>query len=275
MQLYFADPFGAEWMENGDLLQLLDIHLADSPDIPEAPPNFLADDLLSTKGSDAAEKVAPNVQKCYEFLQDLLKQNNETSIVVPSHQEVSVELPIVKPSHADIKLLVGEEVIVDFESPFSVDDVESLLSSAVPSPSSTIDSSSLSDSNSIVCKSELYQLVSNVTEGQKSRGSPYSRSQSGSRSPKSKGRKQTASISPSPSDHELEFMSKKDRKKLQNKNAAIRYRMKKKEEADSVKDEESQLEEINQNLTEKVEQLTREIKYMKDLIIEVRKARGL
>jgi len=170
------------------------------------------------------------------------------------------------------------------QSPLSSDDIESILSSPVPSPPSssnidtslnidtlsTIDASSLvSVEETIVFDSDLYEVVP-IEKPKQIRGTPYSRPQKN----KSKGRKQTASISSLPTDLELEFMSKKDRKKLQNKNAAIRYRMKKKEEADVKKSEEEVLEDENKVLQGKVDDLTRQITYMKDLINEVRKARG-
>jgi hypothetical protein len=194
--------------------------------------------------------------------------------------------------------------------PLSPEDIESLLSSSdaqsplseISSPSSsvldssscsTVDTSSLySDDSSFLKSPELYKIVASdqlhekkstelykiVANDQihvsKSRSSPYSRS-SNSKSAKTKGRKQTACIGPDPSDLELEMMSKKDRKKLQNKNAAIRYRMKKKEEAETKRSEVDDLEDTNQQLHEKVADLTRQISYMKDLINDVRKARGL
>ncbi|XP_059145153.1 uncharacterized protein LOC131932294 [Physella acuta] len=70
-------------------------------------------------------------------------------------------------------------------------------------------------------------------------------------------------------------LNKKDRKKLQNKNAAIRYRQKKKEEAVGIKSEEQILEEKNNTLKMKVEDLQREIKYMKNLMEDVCRAKSL
>jgi len=165
----------------------------------------------------------------------------------------------------------------------SSDDIESVLSSPAssplaPSPNtdnsfSTIDASSLLSEDETISialnPADLYEVI--PTEKPKQiRGSPYKRPQKN----KSKGRKQTASICPNPTDLELEFMSKKDRKKLQNKNAAIRYRMKKKEEADVKKSEEEELEDRNKVLQAQVDDLTLKITYFKDLMNDVRKARG-
>lgn len=70
-------------------------------------------------------------------------------------------------------------------------------------------------------------------------------------------------------------LSKKERKREQNKNAAIRYREKKRAEAEVVTTEERQLEEKNKSLKNKVESMTNEITYLKDLLREVYKAKGL
>ncbi|XP_074648323.1 uncharacterized protein LOC141903867 [Tubulanus polymorphus] len=70
-------------------------------------------------------------------------------------------------------------------------------------------------------------------------------------------------------------VDKKQRKKLQNKNAATRYRVKKKSEAELIDVEYQELTGRNEELTEQVDQLTREIQYLKDLIHEVQKAKGI
>lgn len=203
--------------------------------------------------------------------------------VIPSPEQV---IPVIHIPEAE-----GSEPIFDqfnlegafLQSPLSSDDIESILSSPALSPlapSQTTDNSfSTIDVSSLLAEDETISIAINPTDlyevvpiekPKQIRGCPYKRPQKN----KSKGRKQTASISPNPTDLELEFMSKKDRKKLQNKNAAIRYRMKKKDEADVKKSEEEVLEDQNKVLQGKVDDLTRQITYMKDLINEVRKARG-
>jgi len=67
---------------------------------------------------------------------------------------------------------------------------------------------------------------------------------------------------------------KKERKKLQNKNAATKYRIKKKNQEDEINEEFMLLNEKNEKLNSKVDQLTREISYIKDLLAEVNKAKG-
>lgn len=68
---------------------------------------------------------------------------------------------------------------------------------------------------------------------------------------------------------------KKQRKKEQNKNAATRYRLKKKAEVEEILGEERELQETNQKLKTDVSELAREIKYLKNLMREVFKAKGL
>lgn len=73
---------------------------------------------------------------------------------------------------------------------------------------------------------------------------------------------------------EQQQLSKKERKRLQNKNAAIRYRQKMKAEAKIRLSEEEELLRENARLKEKVEDLQREIRYVANLMEEVKKARS-
>ncbi|XP_050546369.1 activating transcription factor of chaperone isoform X2 [Daktulosphaira vitifoliae] len=68
---------------------------------------------------------------------------------------------------------------------------------------------------------------------------------------------------------------KRQRKKEQNKNAATRYRMKKKAEIKESVMEEKELVQKNDNLKEEAKELAREIKYLKSLLRDVYKAKGL
>jgi len=69
--------------------------------------------------------------------------------------------------------------------------------------------------------------------------------------------------------------TKKSRKRAQNKEAATRYREKKREEANAIQSEEDLLEQKNKELKEQVDTISREIKYMKELMADVFKAKGL
>jgi len=68
---------------------------------------------------------------------------------------------------------------------------------------------------------------------------------------------------------------KRMRKKEQNKNAATRYRQKKKAEIEDVLNEEKELEEKNADLQLKFSDLSREIKYLKGLMRDLFRAKGL
>jgi len=68
---------------------------------------------------------------------------------------------------------------------------------------------------------------------------------------------------------------KRLRKKEQNKNAATRYRMKKKAEIKESVVEEKQLLQRNDTLKDEAKELAREIKYLKSLLRDVYKAKGL
>ncbi|XP_076247748.1 bZIP transcription factor crc isoform X2 [Calliopsis andreniformis] len=68
---------------------------------------------------------------------------------------------------------------------------------------------------------------------------------------------------------------KKVRKKEQNKNAATRYRQKKKQEIKEILGEERELTDHNEKLKNQVKDLQREIGYLKGLMRDLFKAKGL
>lgn len=70
-------------------------------------------------------------------------------------------------------------------------------------------------------------------------------------------------------------VDRKSRKKEQNKNAATRYRMKKKAEVEEILKEETGLAKLNEGLENQITELRREIKYLKSLMRDVFKAKGL
>uniref|UniRef100_G3T8L6 Cyclic AMP-dependent transcription factor ATF-4 n=1 Tax=Loxodonta africana TaxID=9785 RepID=G3T8L6_LOXAF len=71
-----------------------------------------------------------------------------------------------------------------------------------------------------------------------------------------------------------EKLDKKLKKMEQNKTAATRYRQKKRAEQEALTDECKELEKKNEALKERADSLAKEIQYLKDLIEEVRRARG-
>ncbi|CAI9560774.1 unnamed protein product [Staurois parvus] len=69
-------------------------------------------------------------------------------------------------------------------------------------------------------------------------------------------------------------VDKKQKKMEQNKTAATRYRQKKRAEQEIISLECRELEQKNDSLKERADSLAKEIQYLKDLIEEVRKAKG-
>lgn len=91
---------------------------------------------------------------------------------------------------------------------------------------------------------------------------------------KSKVKREKAKSSPYDSDYSITNVpDKRLRKKMQNKNAATRYRVKKRQEKETLQEQEVRLTDKNKELKEKVESLQREIQYMKELMQEINKAK--
>ena len=67
--------------------------------------------------------------------------------------------------------------------------------------------------------------------------------------------------------------AQKEKKKDQNRSAALRYRSKKKDELNDLFEEAQKLEETNKGLSDKVTSLTKEIDYLKGLMLDVIKAK--
>jgi len=73
----------------------------------------------------------------------------------------------------------------------------------------------------------------------------------------------------------VKTVSQKKRKQVQNRDAATRYRVKKKEEQDFLFKKAEELEKENSELSGTVASLTQEIEYLRKLMVEVYKARLL
>lgn len=151
-------------------------------------------------------------------------------------------------------------------SPVSADEVESILSSSPPSPSQDATLASLFSSftsKSVTLDNEQVGEVLHVgpqrASREKARSAPYT-VHSSTPSPAANPRKPKA--------------NRRERKKEQNRTAALRYREKKRSEQDVLQLEADELVEKNKALSDKVDSLTREIKYLKDLMAEVQKARS-
>lgn len=140
-------------------------------------------------------------------------------------------------------------------SPVSAIDIESVLSSSPSSPENSVPSifDSIADQQISVNKDEIKTntINSNPHRNGKSRPSPYAKS----------------------SRHKGRSSDRKERKKEQNRNAALRYRQKKREEEGTTCEEYNEVKEKNDKLKDHVDSLTREIHYLKDLMAEVFKAK--
>lgn len=153
------------------------------------------------------------------------------------------------------------EVFTNLASPLSPTDIESILSSGPSSPENvitlhTIDTSQLDDSSQ--SSSDKSSQINDQDFDLKPETLKSSKLKDKFRS--------------SPYDTEP-VMDKKGRKKVQNKNAATRYRVKKRSEKEMLMIQEVELNDKNKELREKVESLQREIQYMKDLMNEINKAK--
>ena len=203
----------------------------------------VSDDGSSLTPSPEPAPVSNQEESAMQILQSLVQ---ETEIVPNDPEATEFSLDTVDFAQLmQISLDSSTSLDSTLNSPdtslsyISADDIESILSSGPSSP-------------------EASPGTSDSDWSPKERSTPYSRS------PKSK------TTSP-----KTKITDRKLRKKEQNKTAALRYRLKKRAEQDQFVDETTQLEKRNQELKDKVEQMTREIGYLKDLMQEVYKVKGL
>lgn len=281
LRLSQDDPFDLDWMEVGSLEQFLPGMGAEQVNTPvtqqvvEATEQMVVikdtnmsssvlHDLLTQPitikqsppvrvGSNLGEHQKQSQVVDLVSIQSVIASSSSDEIAVPA--EISFDSGYSDSSFNTTTtsapdLLDAGSVDSLISSPLSAEEIDSLLSGSEPSSPS----SQISDSNdpdySPYQSDEDFKPTKSQTGGKqkakKRRSGPYNTN-----------------------------TDRKDRKRDQNKNAAIRYRNKKREEAEVLKQEEDKLAEKNKELNDKVSQLTREINYMKDLISEVCKAKGL
>lgn len=238
-------PFQSEWLDTKlDLLEFLGtdqkIEVA-----PEEPSDAIS--LLDSLGQQP-------------IVVEQLKADNQTLMEALTSLTEALDVPAVEitPAVKDIDCDIGQPL-----SPVSVDDIESLLSESGPSTSalSTAPSSPQHSEHDDTFNSILFDLMS---EGQTESAAGPAK--------KSKGRKK-APYGSAKKDYDRN-LNRKERKKQQNKDAALRYRSKKRGEQDILNEQAAKLEERNKELKEKVDSISREIQYLKDLMSEVRKAKS-
>ena len=172
---------------------------------------------------------------------------------------------ILKRLCADKKILFIEEQASGPTSPLqSVPDVEINSPTAVPSPRSDV-----SDENtSLACsEGESYSCPS-------SPDTPVKKSVA-TTLPTVTTQPKATYFAPYPKERPAKVKSpqQKKRKREQNKDAATRYRIKKREEQELVQKELTGLEKDNVELKEQVTSLSKEIEYLKNLMLEVYKTK--
>jgi len=276
------DVLGLDWMESTDISSLLATLGEDQ------------DNALSV-GSSAID-IDPS-----EFLStanwiDSSQSCNESSVPLPvvktdsflsppespGQSEASSSISITDTSDTLISVFDNEQISLpdlytEDLTPVSIPEGASVFVGDISSlsftvPSSPDSSSQTSQSSLIESSPELYKVI--CTNSPRSSPYPTSTPKRQKKTNQIKPRKRQPA-QPVPEHIIMEEMDKKDRKKLQNKNAAIRYRMKKKEEAVDIVTEEKDLEDVNTKLKTKVDDLQREIKYMKSLMKDICKAKGI
>ncbi|XP_012229792.1 activating transcription factor of chaperone isoform X2 [Linepithema humile] len=144
--------------------------------------------------------------------------------------------------------VANDLAVVDEYVRSHAEDIPSPSSPCTSSGGSCISNEDSADDPDWSFESERQSLKHSVYDSSKNRHKPYSR--------------------PSVED-------KKVRKKEQNKNAATRYRQKKKQEIKEIEGEERELTEHNEKLKTQLEEVQREIGYLKGLMRELFKAKGL
>lgn len=282
------DPFSQEWMEISNLTSLVD-ETTNSPNkstvgadkvssIPTGGSRLLEELLTKPIKIKSSPTVSPIVQLDsksendtsvhIKFPEEGMETDNQCSILEQAINEIdgldalilqqqlhdiydasvaSTDTIANENTSSEISLIDSNNEFL-IASPLSSEDIDSILSCSEPaSPSSSVQydpdyipSSSPEKRSKRSCKS---------SKASKSRESPY--------------------------DKPIEKMDRKERKRIQNRNAAIRYREKKRAERGTIHSEEDILQDKNKELKTKVEHLSNEINYMKTLLTEVCEARGL
>jgi len=230
--------------------------------------------LLAELESDVVTEQVPDPLPEIKAVTEVICDSQSVSLTAPA--ESSIEKPVTNIQLDENVVILSEHDLIKFneattslEVELDISDYQNLTNSYPASPESSI-----SSENSIIESSpELFKVFSSAIPLELNTP-PKSSHKSSSVGPvKQIRRKKPAQ--PVPEHVIMGQSNKKDRKKLQNKNAAIRYRNKKKEEAMSIVGEEKDLEEKNETLKTKVGDLQREISYMKNLLDEICTAKGI
>ncbi|XP_070161481.1 activating transcription factor of chaperone isoform X1 [Polyergus mexicanus] len=185
--------------------------------------------------------------------QPLFTDNHSIYNIVPAEEPLYVADTSRQWSAEDISLsplggdVANELAVVDEYVRSHTKDIPSPSSPCTSSGGSCISTEDSADDPDWNFESERKSLKQSVHNSSKNRYKPYSRS----------------------------VEDKKVRKKEQNKNAATRYRQKKKQEIKEIQGEERELADHNEKLTNQIKDLQREIGYLKGLMRDLFKAKGL
>lgn len=207
--------------------------------------SFISDAGISFELGDGLDQSSSSIEDLIEIQPELSLDNGDVIELDATDPSIVATIePIIGVDH-DYQLTKSTgtstkfEVISEPSSPEYTDDL------------STIDSSYLSDEQPSSVDSNYEPEFTKIkSKGKRARATPY--------------------------DPEFVHVSdKKMRKKVQNKNAATRYRVKKRAERETLQEQEVRLSDRNKELKEKVESLTREIKYMKELMNEINKVKRM
>ncbi|XP_065161081.1 activating transcription factor of chaperone isoform X2 [Atheta coriaria] len=179
-----------------------------------------------------------------------LSDYSENDLVIP------MELPVFSTSQTDVarELAVVDELVRCRANSFA---------SSSPSPSSPSSTSWASSASSSHSSANSSCGESSLEDFEWSPANPQVKKTA------QRGRKRSKPYAPA------DQIDKRSRKKEQNKNAATRYRMKKKAEVAEIQSEENELEQVKIAHEAKIVDLQREIKLMKGLMLEFFKKQGL
>jgi len=196
--------------------------------------------MLSPETSDYEEEPVPLTLQQTDASSEYLMQQFEALLASQTQlkQEEAAQVVLTPPSSPPQP---PQEVIVTYD-----------IQTSSPQEVTTVDTAWLMSTDSSSCcdsvsSSEWEADSPRASTSSRQRAKPYSR-RSG------------------PQD-------RRERKKEQNKNAATRYRMKKKVEVDTLLSEEQELDNKNKKLQEKVDELSWELKYLKNLLKDMCQAR--
>jgi len=278
------DGLGMEWMESTDIGSFLE-----SLGVAQTTPLEDSLNVLSPAESFKQTSDSAVVGESLEYpelsgaVSELHSDASQAQVcIVPCEVSddnviISGDMIIQELSAEDFSFSDLDIVSFDESTVGSVSEVD-IVGSPVAEVESTISFSGPSSpetSTVITSSPELYKVICSTTHESKNVSSRSSSKTSAVTKKVSKVGSKRKPAEPVPEHIIQGKVNKKDRKKLQNKNAAIRYRMKKREEAQSIMGEEQELEAVNLELKTKVDDLEREIRYMKNLMGDIIKAKGI